>query len=291
MDGYHKPVLISEILKLIVISRGEWYIDGTVGDGGYSLEVLKLGGNIIGIDSDLEALERTKKRFENEGISENRFKLIQGNFRDIDNLVPNDLSFGGIFLDLGVSTMQLKSPKRGFSFLEEGPLDMRMDLNLGVTAKDLINVLTLKELTELFSTYGEEVQAYKFAKVIKQANDQKRIETTRELAQLLEKASFKRSKIHPATKVFQALRIAVNDELHAAEEVLPKCINILGSGGFLAVVSFHSLEDRIVKTNFRDFKDQNLGEVLTKKPLNPSSDEIMNNPASRSSNLRIFIKK
>ena len=299
MQGFHEPVLLKEILERVEIEKGETYIDCTLGDGGYSLEILKRGGRIIGIDVDPKAIERARERFLEEGINGSQFELIQGNFSELDNLVKAEMQgrVKAILFDLGVSTLALKTPDRGFSFLAEGPLDMRMDPNLTVTAADLINAGERQELNELFSKYGEERLSFRFAKAIVSQREIKinekgiGITTTKELAEILEKAAGKRGRIHPATRVFQALRIAVNDELRVLETALPKALNIVSGGGFIAVVSFHSLEDRIVKNNFKDYEKQGFGKNITKKPVTPSEVEIQSNPASRSGRLRIFQKK
>jgi len=299
MQGFHEPVLLKAILERVEIEKGTTYIDCTLGDGGYSIEILKRGGKVIGIDVDPSALKRARERFGEEGIAPDQFELIQGNFSELDSLLKTEKprKIEGILFDLGVSTLALKTPDRGFSFLAEGPLDMRMDPNLTVTAADLINAGERQELNELFSKYGEERLSFRFAKAIVSQREIKinekgiGITTTKELAEILEKAAGKRGRIHPATRVFQALRIAVNDELRVLETALPKALNIVSGGGFIAVVSFHSLEDRIVKNNFKDYEKQGFGKNITKKPVTPSEVEIQSNPASRSGRLRIFQKK
>jgi 16S rRNA (cytosine1402-N4)-methyltransferase len=289
MDGYHKSVLINEILEFLDVQKDSWYLDCTLGDGGYSLEILKKGGNIIGIDADPQALSRSRKRFEDEGIDEGRFILKNGNFSQIDELVGKDQEIKGIILDLGVSTLQLKDPKRGFSFLNSGPIDMRMNPELSVRAVDLLNALNKGELMELFRNYGEESQSKQIAQAIVDARP---IETTVKLAEIVEKAVGGRySKIHPATKVFQALRIAVNDELESLKIVLPKALELIMPGGRIIVVSFHSLEDAIVKHTFKDWENTNRGEIMTDKPIIPTDREIGENISSRSSKLRVFQKE
>jgi len=294
MDNYHKSVLRDEVLQILRVSiQGNWFLDATLGDGGYALEILKRGGKIFGVDVDPQALERAKGRLQGAGYSEQDFKLIQGNFRDIDNLLQTDaeIKFAGAILDLGVSSLQLEIPERGFSFAKAGLLDMRMDPSLEVRALDLINGLNKGELYELFDKYGEEKFAKSIADFVVFARSIKRIETTKELADLVVKVYQKkgyREKIHPTTRVFQALRIAVNDELNVLEEGLPKILGKIKKDGFILVISFHSLEDRIVKNTFRKWQKLGLGEILTKKPITSDKAEVEQNPRSRSAKLRVF---
>lgn len=277
MASYHQSVLKREILQILNVEENKWYLDATLGDGGHALAILQAGGNVIGLDVDPEALERAKKRFTEAGISKEKYKLIQGNFRDLQNLV--DIMFSGILFDLGVSSLQFDEASRGFSFSKDAPLDMRMDPNLSVTATDLVNGLNSGELYELFTKLGEEKFAKKIANEIILERSKNKITTTLQLANLVEKVIGKRGKLHPATKVFQALRIAVNDELNALKEALPQALDLLDSGGVIIVISFHSLEDRIVK---HFFKSKNL--------ITPSLEEIKNNPRSRSAKMRVFKK-
>jgi 16S rRNA (cytosine1402-N4)-methyltransferase len=298
--GYHNPVLLNEVLEFLGNSDG-WIIDATLGDGGYDVEILKKGGRIIGLDVDPQALERAKSRFKNLGFSEDNFVLKQGNFRDLKELISQtdteNKKIKAIIFDLGVSSLQLDHPERGFSFGKDGPLDMRMDPNLGVTAADLVNTLTKEDLNELFQKLGEERLARRFAEAvvsarIKLGNDMGvGFRTTKQLADVIEKAAGgKHGKIHPATRVFQALRIAVNDELHALQETLPQSVDLLDKNGNLLVISFHSLEDRIVKNQFKLWEKSGLGTVLIKKPLGANEEEIRKNPRSRSAKLRVFKK-
>lgn len=296
MERYHRPVLLREVIEALDVQDGGWYLDCTLGDGGHSLEILKLGGNVVGIDVDPEAIERAKGRLGRLGD----IKLIQGNFRDVKNLIEmqadterlkfagakSDLA-GAIF-DLGVSSMQLEAPERGFSFAKVGPLDMRMDPNLAVRALDLINVLSRKEVYELFKSLGEEKYSWALADALVRARQIEKITTTRQLVEIVERVVGRVDKIHPATRVFQALRIAVNDELSALQDGLNQVIDLIESKGHVVVVSFHSLEDRIVKNTFKMWKSNGLGEALTKKPIVPSSKEVRDNPRSRSAKMRVF---
>jgi 16S rRNA (cytosine1402-N4)-methyltransferase len=296
MEGYHTSVLLKEVADgLAVAGKADWYLDCTLGDGGYSLEILKRGGKVIGIDVDPEALKRAKERlkeFEQAG----RFIALQGNFRDIKNLISSQadtaqLKIAGAIFDLGVSSLQLETPERGFSFAKTGPLDMRMDPSLQVKALDLINVLGRKELYELFTNLGEEKYSWKLANAVVRARAIGQIKTTKDLADLVVKeVRGGREKVHPATRIFQALRIAVNDELGALEEGLEAVKELLEKNGRIIVISFHSLEDRIVKLTFKQWELAGLGQIITKKPIVPGDQEIAENPRSRSAKMRIFKK-
>lgn len=292
MAGYHKPVLLREVIKALDVKRGKWYLDCTLGDGGHSLEILKLGGNVLGIDVDPQALDRAKERFREFGVF-GEFRLIRGNFRDIKNLILQtelkNLEFAGAIFDLGVSSLQLMSPTRGFSFSKEGPLDMRMDPDLQVRALDLVNVLSRKELYELFKNLGEEKYSWDLAAALVSARQIAPLTTTSKLAEVVEKVVRRRTgRIHPATRVFQALRIAVNDELNALKEGLSQVKDLIEKNGAIVVISFHSLEDRIVKLSFRDWAESGWGEQLTKKPIVPTKDETLANIRSRSAKMRVF---
>ena len=284
--------------------RDAYYIDCTLGDGGHSIEIISRGGKVVGIDVDPQALGRVQKRFNDLGISEDKYKLLLGNFRELKNLIQptstakrgeqtdtKDQKFAGVIFDLGVSSLQLMSPERGFSFGKDGQLDMRMDPNLAVKALDLINALSRKEIYELFKSLGEEKNSWALANSIVSAREISPITTTGQLAGIVERtAKGKRGEIHPATRVFQALRIAVNDELGALQEGLDQVIDLIEKNGVILVISFHSLEDRIVKRNFKKWADLGLGKVVTKKPLIPSDQEIKSNPKSRSAKMRVFKK-
>lgn len=291
MEGYHRSVLLREAIEALEVKRDEWYLDCTLGDGGHSIEIIKRGGGVVGIDADPQALERVQKRFRDEGITRDRFKLVLGNFRDLKNLTQTETKFAGVLFDLGVSSLQLESPERGFSFAKSGPLDMRMDPSLQVQAKDLLKVLSRKELYELFLKFGEEKNSWALAAALERARKITPIATTKQIVEVVERvAGRKNGKVHPATRVFQALRIAVNDELNALEEGLAKAREVLAKNGRIVVISFHSLEDRIVKNFFKSWESKGMGQVLTKKPIVPSEDEINVNPRSRSAKMRVFKK-
>lgn len=287
IEGYHKSVLVKVVLRYLEIKKRGWYLDATLGDGGYSLEILKQEGKILGIDVDPQAIERASKRFQEAGIEWGRYTLSLGNFRDLDEY-SSGLSFDGIIFDLGVSSLQLDTPDRGFSFRKDAPVDMRMDPALAVTAADLINGLHYGELVQVFKKYGEEEISEKLANAVVSSRP---ITTTLHLADVISKAKgFKYGSKHPATKIFQALRILVNDEMKSLEEALPKAFEFLKPDGVLAVISFNSLEDRIVKNLFREWSGSKKGGILTKKPVVASEAEKHQNIRSRSAKLRIFRK-
>jgi 16S rRNA (cytosine1402-N4)-methyltransferase len=293
MSDYHTSVLLHETIEWLQVEAGRQYIDATLGGGGHTSAILERGGIVLGIDQDKEALSEVEKNFKFE-ILNLKLRLAKGNFKDIDRLARENrcAKVSGIVFDLGVSSHQFDLAERGFSFQKEGPLDMRMDLDQKVKAADLIHILTKGELYELFTKLGEEWNARPIITSIVRARQIKKIETTSELADIINKAVPHRQKgINPATRVFQALRIAVNDELNNLIEALPKARDIVGDGGRIIVITFHSLEDRIVKHQFRQWAEQGLGEVLTKKPLIPTDEEIEHNKRSRSAKLRVFEKK
>ncbi len=244
----HTPVLLAETIEGLRVLPGAAYIDGTLGGGGHTTALLAAGaGRVLGIDRDPEALAAARRRLEDE---HERVTLVHGNFRAIATLAQRH-GFGrvaGILLDIGVSSYQLDTSERGFSFGAPGPLDMRMDPTAGTTAADLVNTLPEAELAELIYRWGEERAARRIARRIVERRRTASITSTEELAEMVKRAvGGKATRIHPATRTFQALRIAVNDELRALEEALPAAIELLEPGGRLAVITFHSLEDRIVK--------------------------------------------
>lgn len=297
MTNYHISVLLQESLEYLNVEKGKQYIDATLGGGGHTLEILKKGGRVLGIDVDQDALDHIQEEFK---IQSSKFKigedllLAKGNFRNIDEIAKAHgfTEVAGILFDFGVSSHQLDTSTRGFSFLQGGPLDMRMDQDLGVTAKDLLQALQKKQLYELLQSYGEESHAWIIAEHIIRAREVSPITTTNELSRIVERAVPRgKSTIHPATRVFQALRIAVNDEMHTIEEALPKAVHLLKENGRLVTISFHSLEDRIVKHAFLQYEKDGIGEIVTKKPIEPTNEEIASNNRSRSARLRAFIKK
>lgn len=303
MNGFHTPVLLKEVISFLNVQEGKKYIDATLGGGGHSFEILKRGGKVLGIDCDQEAIDYTTGKWKLESrrlkIGEENLTLVRGNFRDVDKIAHLNgfEAVLGIIFDLGVSSHQLESPSRGFSFQKEAPLDMRMDQDLGVRALDIINILTKGELYELFTKLGEEHRAFAISSNIIRSRRVKPIGTTGELALIVEKAyGMKKgaasafAKALANKRVFQALRMLVNDELNNLKEALPKAVGLLEERGVLGVISFHSLEDRIVKNAFVDFQKENLGNILTKKPIMPTFEEQRRNRRSRSAKLRVFKK-
>src|SRR5258708_10857032 len=268
MTAYHQSVLIKEVLSFLKVKKSEWYLDCTLGAGGYGVEIIKLGGKYLGIDQDPQAISLAQQRFSGLGVGNKDFSLIRGNFKDLKTLVK-DQKFNGVIFDLGVSSMQLDDAQRGFSFSKEAMLDMRMDPDLQVTAMDLVNGLNKGELVELFMKYGEVGNAKKIAEKIVTQRTKVPITSTTQLAQIASQAQYypTHSRIHPATTVFQALRIAVNDELNNLKTGLWEALDVTEGGGRVLVISFHSGEDRIVKNMFKEWKDLNKGQILTDKPI------------------------
>lgn len=294
LEVFHKPVLLKETIDFLDVKPGEVYIDCTIGGGGHALQIIKKGGCVFGLDCDWEAVDFAKKYLQSV-CPGTFFKIIYGNFANLENLIKENkiANPAGIIFDLGTSLHQLKTKGRGFSFLKDEPLDMRMDNNLSVKAIDLINGLTKKELNELFSRLGEEKLSLAIANAVVFARRLRPIKTTGQLAKIcfsVYRKKYKtRSKIHPATKVFQALRIAVNDELNNLKQALPQALKILKNKGRLVVISFHGLENKIVKDFFKQQSNSNL-KILTKKPIVPTQEEIRKNPASRSAKLQAVEK-
>ena len=301
MDVQHVPVLLAESLEWLAPGRGGLFVDATVGLGGHSEALLQASPDVqlVGIDRDSQALERAEKRLAAFG---SRVRLVQANFHQIDRALSGlgVHRVAGVLADLGVSSLQLETAERGFSFRLDGPLDMRMGL-AELTAADLVNQTSEGELETIFRDYGEERQARRIARAIGRARAEKPIETTGELRRLVGGVVGRRreERIDPATRVFQALRIEVNQELAGLEAFIQGAVDMLESEGRLVVISYHSLEDRIVKNSLRDLAqgevdpvtgrpraETQLIEVLTKKPQRPSEEEVAFNPRSRSARLR-----
>lgn len=290
MNKFHEPVLLEETLAFLKVKRGERYIDATVGGGGHARKILEKGGILLGIDFDPEAIDFTRKCLVSAcPPSTFLWSLAQGNFAKIVEIARKEgfEKVEGIIFDLGVSSWQVDSLERGFSFRSKTALDMRMNPDLQVSAKDLINGLTKGELKELFFKLAEEGNPTRIVNEICESRKIKPIETGEELAKIIARAyrSRRKEKIHPATRFFQALRIAVNDELNNLRQALPEAVSLLRKGGRLVVISFHGLEDRIVKDFFKSEEGEGL-KTLTFKPVIPSWEEVERNPRSRSAKLR-----
>ena len=295
MSQYHQSVLLQEAIKFLNVKPQHLYIDATIGGGGHTRQILRRGGKVLGIDSDPESIAHLNIKFKIENlklkIGEDLI-LAQGNFNRIADIARSHgfSKVSGILFDLGVSSHQLETAQRGFSFQKEGPLDMRMDKNSNIRAFDLVNNLEKRRLNEIFEKYAGEKLSWSIASAICSARKIKPIETTDGLAHIIKEVYRRkhlRTKLHPATKAFQALRIVVNSELLNLEEALPQTVNLLEKQGRLVVISFHSLEDSIVK---RFFKYEKRLKVLTKTPIGPGSGEILHNPRSRSARLRAAVK-
>ena len=290
--GYeHFPVLVEDVIEFLAPHPDGIYVDGTLGGGGHALKILERSwptGRLVGIDRDEEAIEEARKRLKSYEV---RTSIIHGNFSDLRTILGELKISGvdGIVLDLGVSYDQLTNGKRGFSFQWEGPLDMRMDRSQGKPASKLINTLPQGKLEGILRSYGEVRWARRIAKAIVGHRQRTPILTTTQLKEVISSAVAKPPRhIHPATRAFQAIRIAVNDELNNLRGVIPDAIPLLKGGGRLCIISFHSLEDRIVKEAFRQCeKPRSLLRVITKKPVPPSEEEISENPRARSARLRV----
>jgi 16S rRNA (cytosine1402-N4)-methyltransferase len=289
----HVPVLLKQAIDFLAIKRGGTYIDATLGLGGHSFEIARrLGGqgHLIGFDKDTNALEMARKRL-SEAPAElksdwPRVTLLHSSYAELGERVPKGTA-DGVLADLGLSSMQLEDAERGFSFQAEGPLDMRMNPLAEVTADQVVNQFGEKELADLIYEFGEERRSRRIARAIVRARP---IRTTAHLAQVISAAARPMNqaerRIHPATKTFQGIRIFVNQELEDLKALLKSAPEVLRPGGRLVVISFHSLEDRIVKDALRDGAHEGTWEVLTKKPVTAEEEEIDRNPRSRSAKLR-----
>ena len=291
MTGRHEPVMTADVLRLLAPRPGAVIVDATVGLGGHSLAILPHllpNGTLIALDQDRAALEQAKRRL---AEFEPRAVFRHGNFRDLPAILRTEgfERVDGLLLDLGMSSPQVDDAGRGFSFLREGPLDMRMDPEQGRPSSDLVNRLGADELEQMFSELGEERFARRIAARIARERDAEPITTTARLAQVIAAAvpaGARHARLHPATRVFQALRIAVNDELGALNDLLAVLPDLLAPGGRAAILSYHSLEDRPVKRAFLAGKAEGRWTILTKKPLTADDDEVSGNPRARSAKLR-----
>lgn len=297
----HTPVLLREAVDLLNVRDAETYLDCTFGGGGHTSAILRRANcRVVAVDRDPKAVARAEKVSEKFG---NRFEFKSLKFSEIDSLGYPE-KFAGILFDFGVSSFQLDEAERGFSISREGPLDMRMNPSAGTSALEYLRGVSEDELVRVLRDYGEEPKAKKIARAILAAVSEDALKTTTDLARVIVSAAPSREKIHPATRSFQAIRIAVNNELGEIETALPKAFSLLKSGGVIAAISFHSLEDRIVKKFFkkmagrpedrfdRSFVQDRIkrAEILTSKPVRPSEEEIALNPRSRSAKLRALKK-
>jgi 16S rRNA (cytosine1402-N4)-methyltransferase len=293
---------MDEVLAALQPAAGKQFLDGTLGGGGHSERLLETGASVIGMDCDSDALAHAGHRLADFG---DHFRTAQGNFSEMASAVePHSLD--GVLLDLGVSSWQIDTPERGFSFQKEGPLDMRMDRSRGQTAADLVNTAGEAELARIFFEFGEEKASRKIAAAIVREREKEAFTGTLQLANFVEKAMGGRGRKHPATRVFQALRMAVNTELESVEAGLAAAQEVLKSGGVLAVITFHSLEDRLVKHFLRDRSTRFLDrpewpepkpnqalayDLLARKAITGTPEEVVRNPRARSAKLRIAQKR
>ncbi len=305
---YHKPVLFDEVMENIISKGDAVYVDCTLGGGGHTegiLEKSSEGSKVIGIDQDKEAINFAKNRLKSYG---NKLEIFQDNFRNLDTVIylSGYNKVDRILMDIGVSSNQLDNLERGFSYRYDAKLDMRMDRSLKISAYEVVNDFSEKEIADIIYKYGEEPKSRKIAKNIVEYRKNKKIETTLELSEIIIKSIGKSMKKHPAKRTFQAIRIFVNKELEVLEEALDKAINLLEDNGKLLVITFHSLEDRMVKEKFREYENpctcpseipvcvcnkKSLGKVITRKPITAKENELNENNRAHSAKLRIFERK
>jgi 16S rRNA (cytosine1402-N4)-methyltransferase len=298
---YHRPVLATEMVELLAPHPGSLVVDGTVGGGGHTEAILKIGADVLALDQDPDAIEHAREDLAHFG---GRVTLRQANFRNADKILDElgIRKIGGALLDLGVSSRQLENAARGFSMMRNGPLDMRMDPNSSLSAADVVNRYSEEDLTRLFRDFGEEPAARRIASLIVKMRKDAPFAETLQLARAIEKVVGRHGRRHPATQAFQAIRMEVNDELGALEQGLRVLTERLEPGARIAVITFHSLEDRIVKNFFRERSREWLDRpewpepkrnpdyqlnVLTAKPVEPSENERRINPRARSAKLRV----
>lgn len=286
----HIPVLSNEILRYLEPKPNQNFIDATVGDGGHAAAILEKtspNGKLLAVDRDSDSIIRARSRLKEFG---NRVLFINDSFGNLASIAKEN-NFGlanGILFDFGMSTSQLENSGRGFTFVKDEILDMRYDVKTPITAEDIVNGYSEKELAEIFKKWGEEPYAFRIAHTIIQSRKKNRIKTTRELAMVIDKTRRRQGRLHPSTLIFQALRIEVNQELAEIEKALKVVPEILGKNGRAAFISFHSLEDRLVKNWSKDLSKEGIIKILNKKPITASALELKINPRSRSAKLRVI---
>ncbi len=287
---FHTPVLFNEVLDLLRVEKGKWYVDATAGGGGHTQGILQQGGNVIAIDQDKSAIEFLQNNYQNY-IESGALTIVESNFSRLAEIISSfkNIAVSGILFDLGVSTFQIKQSGRGFSFQKDEPLDMRMAASLPLSAFEVLQKVSKQELIEILKKFGEEIWATDIAEAIVEYRRDQEIRTTGQLQNIVSEVYRKRrvnSKLNPATKTFQAIRIYVNQELANIKNVLPMAIRLLVHGGRCLVISFHSLEDRLVKQSFLEAQNQGIVTMIHKKPIVAEFIEQRNNYASRSAKLR-----
>lgn len=310
LDFKHEPVLIEQVIEGLHIKPDGIYADGTLGGGGHSFKIIQKleSGRLIGIDQDEEALASAKKRL---SIFENKVTLVHDNYVNMPEVLKNlgIEKVDGILLDIGVSSYQIDNPERGFSYMEDSPLDMRMDKSSKLKASDVVNGYSKKELSRIIRLYGEEQFANNIAKHIVNEREKSPLQTTGQLLEVIDAAvpqAVRKGGKGPAKRTFQAIRIEVNKELDVLQESIEPMINLLNPGGRLLIITFHSLEDRIVKTEFKRLENpctcppdfpvctcgkEPLGKVITRHPIIPDEEEVKRNRRAASAKLRIFERK
>ena len=291
----HTPVMVKEVIEYLNLKPGQTIVDATIGLGGHAAEIISRilpRGRLIGIDRDQESLSVARNKLRDFDSS---FDFVYANFMDIDHVLENYnlKKIDGILFDLGISSFQLDDSQRGFSFQSEGPLDMRLDRNSYISAYDLVNNLNEEEISAMLWNFGQERWHNRIARLLVQERQRHPIATTTELSDIVVKATpykYRHARIHPATRTFQAMRIAVNRELETLATALTKAIELLDRSARICVISFHSLEDRIVKVTFRQHAAKGVVNIITPKPLTATMTEMRENPSSRSAKFRVAEK-
>lgn len=290
----HIPVLFQETIEALKPAPAKMFLDGTFGRGGHTRALLDAGATVVALDWDEDAITAGQELFAQEIVAKRLF-LVRSSFGELATVpvVLDHQPFDGMLFDFGVSSPQLDVAERGFSFQFDAPLDMRMDRRLGVTAGDLVNALGKRELADMLRSYAQETNADRIASAIIYAREKGPIQTTRQLADIIEKipgSRMGRGHLHPATKTFMALRMVVNGELQAIEQMLATVLPLVRAGGRIATISFQEMEDRLMKQSFKSWEEKGMGAQLTARPIEASSEEIQQNPRSRSAKLRVFVK-